>query len=69
MRRKTSQPITMHNSALRPGTLWNYDGDSNGNVKKRNKFNEQTNNSARGSHFFVNLFAVPAQLWREMIKF
>ena len=37
-------------------------GDSNGNVKKSNRFNEQNNNSARESRFFVNLFAVPAQL-------
>ena len=40
------------------GTLRNYDGD--GNVKKSNRFNEQNNNSARASRFFVHFFAVPA---------
>ena len=49
-------------------TLRNYDGDRNGNVKIRNRFNEQNSNSARASRFFGNFFAVPAQLRREMAK-
>ena len=37
---------------------------------KSNRFNDQNNNqSARTSHFFVNFFAVPAQLRLEMAKF
>ena len=44
------------------GTLRNYDGDGNGNVRESNRFNEQNNNSARASRFFVNFFAVLAQL-------
>ena len=34
-----------------------------------NKFNEQNDNSARASRFFVYFFAVPAKLQREMTKF
>ena len=34
-----------------------------------NRFNEQKNNSARASRFFVHFFAVPAQLRRKMTKF
>ena len=34
-----------------------------------NRFNEQNNNSALASRFFVYFFAVPAQLRREMAKF
>ena len=37
--------------------------------QKSNRFNEQNNNSARASRFFVNFFAVPAKLRREMTKF
>ena len=37
--------------------------------QKSNGFNEQNNNSARASRFFVHFFAVPAQLRREMTKF
>ena len=33
------------------------------------KFNEQNDNSARASRFFVYLFAAPAKLQREMTKF
>ena len=40
------------------GTLRNYYGD----VRKSNRFNEQNNNSARASRFFVHFFAVPGQL-------
>ena len=50
-------------------TLRNYDGDGKENVKKAIGFNEQNNNSACASHFFVHFFAVPAQLRREMTKF
>ena len=32
-------------------------------------FNEQNNNSARASRFFVHFFAFTAQLRREMTKF
>ena len=46
-----------------------YDGDGKENVKKSNRFNEQKNNSARASRFFVHFFAVLAQLRREMTKF
>ena len=38
--------------------------------EESNRFNEQNNNSARASPFFCTfLFAVPAQLGREMTKF
>ena len=40
-----------------------------GERQKSNRFNEQNNNSARASRFFVHFFAVPAQLRREMTKF
>ena len=51
------------------GTLRNYDGDGKENVKKKNnRFNEQNNNSARASRFFVHLFSVPVQVRREMTK-
>ena len=51
------------------GTLRNHEDDGNGNFKKTNRFNEQNNNSARTSRFFVHLFAFNAQLRREMTKF
>ena len=50
-------------------TLRNYDGDDKENVKKSNRFNEQNNNSARASPFFVHFVAVPAQLRPEMTNF
>ena len=37
--------------------------------QKSNRFNEQFNNSAHALRFFVNFFAVSAQLAREMTKF
>ena len=40
-----------------------------GERKKSNRFNEQNNNSARASRFFVHFFAVPAQLRPEMTNF
>ena len=40
-----------------------------GERQKSKRFNEQNNNSARASRFFVHFFAVPAQLRREMTKF
>ena len=49
-----------------PGTLRNHDGDGN---EKSNRFNEQNNNSARASRFFVHFVGVPAQLRREVTKF
>ena len=39
-----------------------------GENQKSNGFNEQNNNSASASRFFVHFFAVPAQR-REMTKF
>ena len=51
------------------GTLRNYDGDGNENVKKNNRFNEQNNNFARASRFFVHFFVIPAQVRREMANF
>ena len=38
-------------------------------TSKNNRFNEQNNNSARASRFFVHFFAFTAQLRREMTKF
>ena len=38
-------------------------------TSKNNRFNEQNNNSARISRFFVHFFAFTAQLRREMAKF
>ena len=40
-----------------------------GERRKGNRSNEQNNNSAHVSRFFVHFFAVPAQLRREMTKF
>ena len=40
-----------------------------GERRKSNRCNEQNNNSAHVSRFFVHFFAVPAQLRREMITF
>ena len=39
--------------------------DGNANVKKDNRFNKQTTNIPRASHFFVHFFAVFARLRRE----
>ena len=36
--------------------------------KKSNRFNEQNNNLARASRFFVHFFTVPSQLRRKMAK-
>ena len=47
------------------GTLRNHDDGTS----KNNRFNEQNNNSARASRFFVQFFAFTAQLRREMTKF
>ena len=38
-------------------------------TSKNKRFNEQNNNSARASRFFVPFFAFTAQLRREMTKF
>ena len=54
--------VSMSVGPLLLWTLRNYDGDSNGNLKKNNRFNQQNNNSARASCFFVNFFAVRARL-------
>ena len=37
--------------------------------QESNRFNEQNNNSARASHFFVHFFAFTEQPRREMTKF
>ena len=50
------------------GTSRNYDHDGNGK-KAISLINEQNNNSARVSRFFVHFFAVPAQLQHEIAKF
>ena len=39
-----------------------------GERQKNNRFNEQNNNSARASRFFVHLFSVPVQVRREMTE-
>ena len=39
------------------GSFSNEVGDGNENVKKGNRLNNQTNNSARASHFLVHFFA------------
>ena len=46
------------------GTLRNHGDDGNGNVKTGNRFNEQNNDSARASRYFVHFFAFTAQLRR-----
>ena len=51
------------------GTLRSDDGDGKENVKKQFKFNNQTNNFARASRFFVHFFAVTARLRRENASF
>ena len=56
--------VSMSVGPLLLSTLRNYNGDDNGNFKKSHKFNEQNNNSARASCFFVNFFAVLARLWQ-----
>ena len=38
-------------------------------TSKSKRFNEQNNNCAPASRFFVHFFDVPAQLRREMTKF
>ena len=37
--------------------------------QKNNRFNEQNNNFARASRFFVHFFVIPAQVRREMANF
>ena len=37
--------------------------------QKHNRFNEQNNNFARASRFFVHFFVIPAQVRREMAHF
>ena len=51
------------------GTLWSDDGDGKENVKKQFKFNNQTNNFARASRFFVHFYAVTERLRRENDSF
>ena len=58
-----------YNTFERSGTLRNYDGDGNGNVKKTIRFNEQNNNSPRAALFSLNFFAVPEQLPLKMTTF
>ena len=51
------------------GTLRNYDGDVNGNVKKAIGLMSKTTTLHVHHAFFVHFFAVLAQLRREMVKF
>ena len=51
------------------GTLPNYDGDGNGNVKKAIGLMSKTTTLHVHHAFFVHFFAVLAQLRREMEKF
>ena len=51
------------------GRLRSDDGDGNKNVKKSNRFNNQNNNFARASRFFVHFFAVTARLRHENANF
>ena len=51
------------------GTLRNYDGDVNGNVKKAIDLMSKTTTLHVHHAFFVHFFAVLAQLRREMVKF
>ena len=51
------------------GTLRNYDGDGNGNVKKAIGLMSKTTTLHVHHAFFVHFFAVFAQLRREMEKF
>ena len=54
-----SNPIAffiVHCAVIVVATLQNYDSDDNG-TPKSNRFNEQNNNSARASRFFVHFFA------------
>ena len=61
----TSQP-TLSKST---GDLRKLRRRQQGERQKSNRFNEQNNNSARASRFFVHFFAVPAQLRREITTF
>ena len=47
------------------GSLSNNDGDVNENGKKAIGLDEQNNNFARASRFFVHFLAVAARLRRE----
>ena len=51
------------------GTLRNYDGDGNGNVKKAIGLMSKTTTLHVHHAFFVHFFAVLAKLRREMAKF
>ena len=46
-----------------------YETTTSTGTSKNNRFNEQNNNSARASRFFVHFFAFIARLRREMTKF
>ena len=51
------------------GRLTSDDGDGNKNVKKSSRFNNQNNNFARASRFFVHFFSVTARLRPENASF
>ena len=81
----TGPVTTARDYTVRQGHLWNYrtytttlqyrcctQTDNHftaTGTSKNNGFNEQNNNSARASRFFVHSFAFTAQLRREMTKF
>ena len=61
--------VTQDRMISRMNNLSNiYSGDtySNGNVKKRNRFDEQNNDSALASRFFVHFFAVPVHNYDDL---
>ena len=41
------------------------DGESNENVKTKNRLDKKNNNFTRATHFFVHFYAVAARLRRE----
>ena len=64
---KIQNSPTVHNTG--PVFHTRDDGDDNENVKKAIGWMRQNNNFARASRFFVNFFAVTAQLRRESPNF
>ena len=66
---KTSNDITSSclEGNIREFRIHQRDGDKN--AKKENRFNKQNNNLAHVSHFFVQFFAIFAQLCPGSAKF
>ena len=63
--RKRKSLLTAAFTKPRLGTLRSNDADGNENVKKNKRFNEQNDNFARASRFFVHFFPVFGRLRRE----